>query len=63
MDFDKVFEDVDVLLAPTVSLLPCRLSEIDKLVEDDIALQLDFFTQPLNLAGKYFNALYFMTNS
>lgn len=48
-DFDKVFEKVDVLIAPTLPTPPFKLGEK---IDDPLLMYLcDVFTAPVNLAG------------
>lgn len=51
-DFDRVWEDVQVLLTPTtLSTAPLYSDFVKKTNRDQCALQ-DFCTQPANMAGK-----------
>ncbi len=48
-DFDKVFEDYDIILSPTSPSLPFKIGEK---IEDPLAMyKSDIFTVPINLTG------------
>ncbi|MBN2202965.1 MAG: Asp-tRNA(Asn)/Glu-tRNA(Gln) amidotransferase subunit GatA [Candidatus Aenigmarchaeota archaeon] len=49
-DFKKAFEKVDVLAAPTMPMLPPKLSELEN-IEPLKEYQSDVLTVPINLAG------------
>lgn len=58
-DFDKVWEEVQVLLTPTtLSTAPKYKDFIEKTNRDQCAIQ-DYCTQPANMAGNFFLIAFF----